>query len=406
MSEYVADLQNPDYRAETESYISELEGDGKVPEGKELIRPNPGFVAKTYKVTPGGADRGDKVFVNFVSSAKIAQPTSVNSEKGQSWSIPYSVGPPHMENDKNGTSAAAFDVCFHPEALRLSEANKRFRDMLVRTGVDGVQQAYRAQKQDVTLSQDFHVLKGVQYKQGLVPTMLIDKSARDQKWGAESAPEPELVPDALPSGPTPAKSTSVNKPAQHVTTVKQGGRESVIKKGFLSADKARPALYPEGSAEGAPAKPPPTPLISELRDVCAAQAPKRSSAPEPAVEEASILKERSTTRRAHPISPLGDKLPAYRMKERGVISMGDFEGVSKASGVAVESNRCLELCFMTSPYNSCFYNSFLPYICRPAELVYTVELPLVTKPSKVQLDVSERCGLVAVSLHNMNQFLI
>ena len=27
---------------------------------------------------------------------------------------------------------------------------------------------------------------------------------------------------------------------------------------------------------------------------------------------------------------------------------------------------------------------------RPAELVYTIELPRVTKPSKVQLDVSER----------------
>ena len=60
MADYVADLQNPEYREvsypspslpclptaltdlcllqETENYISELEGENKVPAGKELVR--------------------------------------------------------------------------------------------------------------------------------------------------------------------------------------------------------------------------------------------------------------------------------------------------------------------------------------------------------------------------------
>ncbi len=37
-SEYMDELQDPRHREETEAYISQLEGEQKVPEGKELIR--------------------------------------------------------------------------------------------------------------------------------------------------------------------------------------------------------------------------------------------------------------------------------------------------------------------------------------------------------------------------------
>jgi hypothetical protein len=37
-AEYMDELQDPKNREETESYISQLEGEQKVPEGKELIR--------------------------------------------------------------------------------------------------------------------------------------------------------------------------------------------------------------------------------------------------------------------------------------------------------------------------------------------------------------------------------
>lgn len=37
-SEYMDELQDPKNREETEMYISQLEGEQKVPEGKELIR--------------------------------------------------------------------------------------------------------------------------------------------------------------------------------------------------------------------------------------------------------------------------------------------------------------------------------------------------------------------------------
>ena len=37
-SEYMDEIQNPAYREETEMYINQLEGENKVPSGKQLIR--------------------------------------------------------------------------------------------------------------------------------------------------------------------------------------------------------------------------------------------------------------------------------------------------------------------------------------------------------------------------------
>jgi dynein assembly factor 2 len=100
-SDYVADLQNPEYRAETEAYIGQLESEDKVPAGKELIRPEKGFVAKSRKRDL--KDKEDtKVFINIVQSEKITKPTKTDTDKGQNWSLPYSLGPPHMEKDKVG----------------------------------------------------------------------------------------------------------------------------------------------------------------------------------------------------------------------------------------------------------------------------------------------------------------
>jgi hypothetical protein len=55
-----------------------------------------------------------------------------------------------MESDKSGDSATAFDICFHPEALKAANENKRVKELLVKTAIDGVQEAYKRQKQDVS----------------------------------------------------------------------------------------------------------------------------------------------------------------------------------------------------------------------------------------------------------------
>ena len=70
--------------------------------------------------------------------------------QGDTWSLPYSLGPPHMEKDKNESNVACFDCCYHPAAIGQMGINKRFRDSLVITAIEGVEEAYRRQKQDVS----------------------------------------------------------------------------------------------------------------------------------------------------------------------------------------------------------------------------------------------------------------
>eukprot|EP01038_Epipyxis_sp_PR26KG_P006176 gene6176-8506_t len=183
-ADYMDELQDPSNREETEAYISQLEGEQKVPVGKELIRPDPSFVAKTHKIVDDdkkSSSTKEKVFLNIVSSSKISEPTKSIQTEGVAWSLPYSLGPPHMERDKNGENAPSFDCCFHPQAIVLSQASKDFRNLLVQTAIEGVEEAYKRQNQSTKLSREFHVLKGITYKEGKIPAMMIDISSK-KNW--------------------------------------------------------------------------------------------------------------------------------------------------------------------------------------------------------------------------------
>lgn len=76
-------------------------------------------------------------------------PTKTETPKGNCWSVPYSLGPPHMEKDKKGYNAPCFDCCFHPNAVNMGMGNKEFKDLLVSTAMDGVEQLYQRQGQNV-----------------------------------------------------------------------------------------------------------------------------------------------------------------------------------------------------------------------------------------------------------------
>ena len=88
--------------------------------------------------------------MNIVKSDKISVPSKTTTPKGTCWSVPYSLGPPHMEKDKNGSNAPCFDCCFHPDAIALGMQHKEFKDLLVTTAMEGVEKLYQQQGQDVS----------------------------------------------------------------------------------------------------------------------------------------------------------------------------------------------------------------------------------------------------------------
>lgn len=386
-AEYMNEIQDPKYREETEAYISQLEGEDKVPEGKELIRPVACFVAKTYKVSSeykssNNSDDKEKIFVNIVQSDRIAKPTSTKGAEGSHWQIPYSVGPLRMEKDKKESNAATFDVCFHPEAIVLSLRHKQFQTVVVETAIDGIEAAYQKQKQNTKLSRDFHIIKNVTYKSGQVVTMMINKSDTKSSWSDDTSTNTEsvTVSNVSNSGTNGTKAND-DAAANNVDTKLKAGTEgsgpnpgskhsTVVKKGFLNNQKNY--VYDEELKKKNESSSVSNKLVQELPSN---YKPVSKSAPISSVsKEETLLKPVSTSAKSKSSTTVpgattsednrkNNKEPEYTMKERGVLSMGDFEGMRGNNKVA--SNR-------------------------PAELIYKFDVPLATKPSLLNLDVSER----------------
>jgi hypothetical protein len=296
-----------------------------------------GFVAKTKKTEHG---KESKLFVNIVSSDKIAAPTKTSTSQGQNWSLPYSLGPPHMEKDKGGEAVPAFDCCFHPEALLLSNRSKQFRDLLVSTALSGIDEAFRRQRQEVALSKEFHVLKGVTYKSGQIPSMLLDLAGKS-KWSSDQPTEEP--PQGLPLAPKTSPAViekAISEPLK--ASASAPAAVPAIQKGFLNKPtKTSSPAAPSGSLSPAASLSTAPPLVQEV-----------SAADRPVARKTPVAAAAAT----------GPVAPEYSLTERGVLSLGDFGSMG---GVEVTSTR-------------------------PAELVYRIDLPLATKTSEVALDVGER----------------
>lgn len=391
LSKYMDELQDPRYREENEAYISQLEGENQVPSGKELIRPTAAFVAKTYKIDDSDNKKGDKVFINIVHSDKVTAPSMTSAAKGQNVSLPYSLGPPHMEKDTSDNNAVAFDCCVHPEAIKLGQSSKQFQEVLVQTAMDGIELFYKKQNIKTNIKREFHILKGVTYKSGQVPTMLVDKGSSNVWKDEKPATIPVTTTDTS-AGADPSTNMSSTATATSTATVVNAVSSAgpAIKRGFLnkaststsntshtsagsqSTSKAvsngriqevKPAsnstrvssgkLVP--SAMAAASTPPAPPFLQPIstKHTSTSSTLSDGSNSNTILESASVIDNNEENKES--------KTPQFVLVERGVLGLGDFENIKSA---------------VTST--------------RPAELIYRISLPLVKKASDVVLDVKEK----------------
>jgi len=377
-------------------------------------------VAKTSKELKGDKSSKEKLFLNIVQSDKIDVPSKTSTPKGNNWSVPYSLGPPHMEKDKNGENAPCFDCCFHPDAIALGVQHKEFKDLLVHTAIDGVQGMYKKQGQDVTIDTAYRVVKGIDYKTGQVPTMMMASAAREN-WKVDDD-EKGQNKASVPPKPTPEAEKVAKKDTKPAPAIKKGFLSN--SKGALYGDKMT-TVRPREPKEKEPVLGQPISLvdqalvddgingINDLRIPTSTAAKSREGArlieevdgrrpvekkAAPPVEKVVTksvdgLKAVSTTTRTvkkevevEPLELLpqpstdtdGLETPAYTVKERGHISMGDFEAFNGSSSNPISS--------------------------RPGELIYSFQLPKISKASLIVLDIAERQlslsypGLYTVSL--------
>lgn len=357
-AEYMDEMQDPKYRAETDEYIRQLEKEEKVPEGKELIHPLPGFVAKTHKMDDKGT-KLEKLWMNITSSDRVMEPRKQVVKGGESWSLPYSLGPPRMEKDNNDNNVTTFDCCFHPNALDMGNARKEFKDLLVRTAMEGVTESYKRQNSPVKLSSEFHVLKGVSYKTGITTAMMVDKKSKETWKGEKGAPKTgggEAVPSSgrveeLP--PTPAASEQGPKKQPSPSAKKDSTnkkKEPLIKKGFLLG-KGGAKVAKTSSPTPSSLPPPPTATAESAK---------------PAMTAVSTTKKESSSSSTISSNSLE---PAYDVVERGVVDLGDFE-LTNSDGSTSEKARST----------------------RPRELVVKIKLPKIPPKgiADVNLDISEK----------------
>jgi hypothetical protein len=411
----------------------------------------------------GNATTKDKVFLNVVQSDKILKPSKTTTPKGDCWSVPYSLGPPHMERDKKGENATCFDCCFHPEAIILGELNAEFKKLLVSTAMEGVDEFYKRTSQKVQIDRDFHVVKGISYKEGQIPTMLIataSKNAWDEKkekknesttgiTSMKSPTKPGEISSGIkhkndppastsddekpPAKTTVAKPAAVSSDSNSSTTASSPAKPSTkaapaIKKGFLVNAKNKPGLYdekiqtirPRNQPESISPVPPPSSAIHEEKDSKKSQeeelikklnnslsfdGSKPTEAAKPITD--NELKAVATKRREKPVEssssvpvpapvkPIVSEKPKIveEVKQPPVVvekKKKDEEKEKAAVGGPVEP---VVVCKHREEIALGDFQGMQHEIVksgRPNELVYEIQLPLVTAPSKIVLDVAEQ----------------
>lgn len=221
MAEYANELSDPKYKEEQEAYLALLETNNELPSGKILVWPSSGFVVKCMhrkrRETTGSSigSSGCKLFLNMVYSEKVARPVEQQQQlEGTSWSVPYALGPVHMEHDKSGSSLVpTFDCCFHSLSLRQAHANKGFLNLLINIAKDAVINAFTTSGDEVDILDGYTILRGVSYKTGkpraLMMIMMPNKLAaeKDEDMSVTDQPTPQVV----------EKSSTVSSPLEMFT---------------------------------------------------------------------------------------------------------------------------------------------------------------------------------------------
>jgi hypothetical protein len=247
---------------------------------------------------------------------------------------------------------------------------------------------------------------GVTYKTGEVPTMMIDLTSKENKWNTDAVKKQQDDAAAVKAtatktaAPATEEASLVNEAPREqsamdmVTALEEGSEQPkptktkakttakpAVKKGFLNNAKTAGSIYPSGSNEGKRGVAPTAPLVQELPEGYVSKTPAfATSTANKTPSEAPLMTAREVTRKVKPppssssssssvsggkSNQLDEKVPKFTMIERGILGLGDFDGGNSSHKRKPLSNR-------------------------PEELVYRIEIPLVNKTSKVELDVGEK----------------
>uniref|UniRef100_A0A069DYP7 PIH1 domain-containing protein 1 n=1 Tax=Panstrongylus megistus TaxID=65343 RepID=A0A069DYP7_9HEMI len=114
----------------------------------KTVTPKPGFVIKLRTV------EGDKIFINICHCAEVPAPKDISeqelielldSEDPSSYTVPMSIGDLHVESDKSGNLASAYDIAINTEFLNKIDSNLLFKNFFISVVSEGIEDKYKLQ---------------------------------------------------------------------------------------------------------------------------------------------------------------------------------------------------------------------------------------------------------------------
>ncbi|XP_039291933.1 protein kintoun-like [Nilaparvata lugens] len=163
LNNYFEEVTNPENQKVYENEITQLEKERGV--DVTFIHPAAGYVIKT------SVDGKKKAFINICQNENIGKPVAKRETGGVRWSVPHSLAPPRDDLDKNKNFCIVYDVVFHPEAIRMANSNKPFKQLVNDTALNAIEDSYK-----VALDKKNLIYPKIPFKGLKRPTVIRKKS--------------------------------------------------------------------------------------------------------------------------------------------------------------------------------------------------------------------------------------
>ncbi|EEB12373.1 conserved hypothetical protein [Pediculus humanus corporis] len=139
LAEYAEEITDPKNKKQFQEDIIKLEAERGV--DCTFVNPEPGFVIKT------SVDGNKKAFINISKNKAVGRPDYKrdikDNNRGLNWSIPLCQAPGREDFDKKRNRCVVYDVIFHPDTIHLTEKNPKFKELVIDTALNAVEESFK-----------------------------------------------------------------------------------------------------------------------------------------------------------------------------------------------------------------------------------------------------------------------
>ena len=216
LTEYANEISDPENRKRYEEEITQLEQERGY--DVKFLNPTPGFVVKTKL-----KEAGLKIFINIATNSEIQPATpgpleiSPNGQVGKKWSIPYSLVQAREGLDNKNQKCSIYDCIISPDTYKQSEDNPKFKEMVVITALDGIENEF-----GVKVERNKLKYPKLSYK-GAPSASVIRKPGGQEKKDSIEQIETDPIQNLLSSTRPVDKPTPVRDPTLPLYTLKYRG---------------------------------------------------------------------------------------------------------------------------------------------------------------------------------------